>query len=363
VNRASSLRVCLVAPGRGPGGQAVQAAELASWLRATGAVEPVLVATDRALPGVLRPIDRIPFVRTVVRHLLLGPTLVRVARTCDLIHVFAPAYWAFLLSAGLAVVAGRRARRPVIVNYHSGEAPDHLRRSPRTIRWVLRRAAMLVVPSEFLATAFARHGHRARVIRNGVDPARFRWRSRPGPYRRFLCTRHFERHYDVGTALRAFSRIHRERPDARLTLVGAGTEEAELRRLRDALALGDAVTFAGPAQPREIQRYYDDHDVYLNSSVVDNQPLSILEAMSAGLVVVTTAAGGITDLVADGRTGRLAEPRSADGLARAAVAVMDDPARFAALAGAARDVTTLHHPAAVAAAWVAAYRDVTMERH
>ena len=355
------MRVCLVAPGRGPGGQAVQAAELAAWLRATGCVEPVPVATDRALPRWLGALERVPFLRTALRHVLLGRTLVRVARSCDVIHVFAPAYWSFLLSAGIAVIAGRRARRPVIVNYHSGEAPDHLRRAPRAIRWVLRRAALLVVPSEFLARTFARHGYHARVIRNGVDPARFPWRARTGPYRRFLCTRHCERHYDVGTALRAFSRIQRARPDARLTLVGAGTEERALRRLRDALALGDAVTFAGRAQPGEIQRYYDAHDVFLNSSVVDNQPLSILEAMAAGLVVVTTAAGGITDLVDDGRTGRLAAPGAADELASAAVAVMDDPQRFAALTTAARTVTARHHPASVAAEWLRAYRDAVGE--
>lgn len=359
----AELRICLVAPsGRKPGGHAVQAADLAAWLRATGRVEPVLVATDAALPRILRPLDRLPGVRTAVRHALLARTLVRVARTCDVIHVFAPAYWAFLLSAGIAVAAGRRVGRPVIVNYHSGEAPDHLAARPRSVRWVLRRAAMLVVPSEFLARVFAQHGYAARVIRNGVDPARFQWRARAAPYRRLLCTRHFERHYDVGTALRAFARIRRERPDARLTLVGGGSEEGRLRRLRDELELGDTVTFAGRAPPAEIQRHYDAHDVYLNSSVVDNQPLSILEAMSAGLVVVTTAAGGIVDLVDDGRTGRLAPPGSADALAQAAMAVMDDEAGFGALARAAREATARHDPVQVAAAWLAVYREVVEQR-
>jgi phenylacetate-CoA ligase len=354
----AALRVCLVAPARKAGGHAVQAADLATWLRATGCVEPVLVATDAPLPWLLGLLDRVPGVRTVVRHALLARTLVRVARGCDVIHVFAPAYTAFLLSAGLAVLAGRRVRRPVIVNYHSGEAPDHVARSPRTVRWVLRRATLLVVPSDFLARVFARHGYAARVIRNGVDASRFRWRARSAPYHRLLCTRHFERHYDVGTALRAFARIHAERPDARLTLVGGGSEEAKLRRLRDELALGDAVTFAGRAPAGEIHRYYDEHDIYLNSSIVDNQPLSILEAMAAGMVVVTTAAGGITDLVHDGRTGRLAAPGSPDALAQAAMAVMGDETGFGALARAAREVTAQHEPAAVAAAWVTAYRDV-----
>lgn len=353
------IRVCLVAPsGRKPGGHAVQAANLITWFQAAGTVDTVLVATDAPLPGILRRLDGVPGVRTVVRHALLARTLVRIAPTCDLIHVFAAAYWSFLLSAGIAVAAGRMVRRPVIVNYHSGEAPDHLARWRSSVRWVLRRAALLVVPSEFLARIFQRHGYVARVIRNGVDPSRFRWRARNSPYRRLLCTRDFERHYDVGTALRAFARIHQQRPDARLTLVGGGSEAPKLRRLCDELGLGHAVTFAGRAPPREIHRYYDEHDVYLNSSIVDNQPLSILEAMAAGLVVVTTAAGGISDLVADGRTGRLVPPGSADDLAQAAVAVMDDEARFSALTRAARDVTASHEPRRIVDAWVALYQEV-----
>ncbi len=353
------LRVCLVAPsGRKPGGQSVQAANLVGWLRASGRVETVCVATDLALPGILRPLDRLPGVRTAVRHALLAWVLVRTARRCDVIHVFAAGYWSFLLSAGIAVAAGRIVGRPVIVNYHSGEAPDHLARWPRSVRWVLQRAALLVVPSDFLARVFAQYGYTARVIRNGVDAARFLWRARGAPYRRLLCTRHFEQNYDVGTALRAFARIRRQRPDARLTLVGGGSEEARLRQLRDELGLGDAVMFAGRAAPGEIHRYYDEHDVYLNSSIVDNQPLSILEAMAAGLVVVTTAAGGITDLIEDGRTGRLAPPGSAEALADAAVAVMEDEAGFGALARAAREQTALHDPRRVAGAWAAAYREV-----
>jgi len=204
---------------------------------------------------------------------------------------------------------------------------------------------------------FADYGYAARVIRNGVDPDRFPWRARTAPFRRLLCTRNFERHYDMGTALQAFARIRRERPDARLTLVGGGSEEPMLRRLCAELGVGDAVTFAGRAAPGEIHRYYDAHDIYLNSSIVDNQPLSLLEAMAAGLVVVTTAAGGITDLVKDGRTGRLASPGSADALAHAALDVMDDAPGFRALAQAARDVTARHSPDRVADDWVTAYRE------
>jgi glycosyltransferase involved in cell wall biosynthesis len=355
------IHVCLVAPSaRQFGGQAVQAADLSTWLRRTGEVDVHLVATDARLPGPLRPLESVRGMRTVVRHALLFPAMVRVARRCDVVHVFAAAYWSFLLSAGLGTVAGILARRPVIVNYHSGEADDHLARWRRSIRWVLRRAACVVVPSDFLAEVFGTHGYAVQVIPNGISLDRFTWRERSAPYRRILSTRSFERHYDVQTALRAFARIRAVHPDARLSLVGGGSEETALRQLAGDLRVADAVTFVGRVTHASIHEWYENHDLYLNSSQVDNQPLSILEAMAAGMVVVTTAAGGIPNLVTDRLSGRLVAPGSAEALARAALDVMDDESSFPTLARAAADAAARHDPHRVAAQWVTTYRAVAV---
>jgi glycosyltransferase involved in cell wall biosynthesis len=353
------IRVCLVAPSaRQFGGQAVQAADLGTWLQSTGEVDVQLVPTDARLPGPLRVLESVRGVRTVVRHALLVPAMVRVARGCDVVHVFAAAYWSFLLSAGLGAVAGVLARRPVIVNYHSGEADDHLARWRRSIRWVLRRAACVIVPSDFLAEVFGAHGYDVQVIPNGISLDRFKWRARSAPYRRILSTRSFERHYNVQTALRAFARILAVHPDARLSLVGGGSEEAELRQLAGDLRVADAVTFVGRVTHAKIHEWYESHDLYLNSSQVDNQPLSILEAMAAGMVVITTAAGGIPNLVKDRLSGRLVAPGSAEALARAALDVMDDEVSFSAMARAAAEAAARHDPQRVATAWITTYRAV-----
>ena len=76
-------------------------------------------------------------------------------------------------------------------------------------------------------------------------------------------------------------------PDATLTIAGYGSEEPRLRRLVGDCRLAD-VRFVGKVDPAAMPRLYDEADIYLNASVVDNQPVSILEAFAAGLPVIST---------------------------------------------------------------------------
>jgi glycosyltransferase involved in cell wall biosynthesis len=71
-------------------------------------------------------------------------------------------------------------------------------------------------------------------------------------------------------------------------------------------------------------RLYADHDMFVNASVLDNQPVSILEALASGLPVVSTAVGDIPYVVRNGETGTLAAADAAD-LAGAMARVWNDP--------------------------------------
>ena len=81
---------------------------------------------------------------------------------------------------------------------------------------------------------------------------------------------------------------------------------------------------------------YDRADVYLNAPDIDNMPNSIIEAYAAGLPVVTTDAGGIPYIVAHGRTGLMVPRGDAEGLAAAAIRVLEEPGLAATLTANAR---------------------------
>jgi phosphatidylinositol alpha-1,6-mannosyltransferase len=104
---------------------------------------------------------------------------------------------------------------------------------------------------------------------------------------------------NVQRLLDAMAVVRARLADAHLVVVGDGPEAATLRQRAAALGIADAVTFAGFAPHADTPEFYRAADVFALSSDFDNSPNVVLEAMAAGLPVVTTDVGGVRELVAD----------------------------------------------------------------
>jgi glycosyltransferase involved in cell wall biosynthesis len=339
------------------GGHSVQAQQMVDGWARDPDVEGWLVPIDPLPPKLFRPLLRIRFIRTAVTALCYWPLLARDLRRADLVHVFSAAYTSFLIAAVPAIVVAKMFNRPVILNYHSGEASDHLRRS-RFARFVLRHwVDAIVVPSAFLQGIFGDFGLNATVVPNTIDTARFAYRPRDPIRPRLLSTRNFEPHYNVACTLRAFDRLQARHPNACLTLVGGGSEEAALRRLADSLRLRQ-VTFAGRVDPAEIHRYYADADLYVQTPMVDNMPLSLLEAFASGLPVVSTRAGGVPVMLSDGVHGLLVPPDDDHAVAARLMELLDSPQRARELAANARAMCRAFEWPVVGPQWAALYRSL-----
>ena len=351
------LRVAMVAPSMGIlGGQAVQAERLLRSWRGDPDVEAWLVPINPRPPGPLRHLQRVKYARTAVTQLTYWPTLLRELRRADVVHVFSASYFSFILAPLPAVLVARALGKPVVMNYRSGEAPDHLTRSPLA-RTVLRDVDRNAVPSRFLHDVFASFGIPSEVIPNIVDGDRFAFLARE-PFRpRLVSTRNFEPLYNVACTLRAFRVVQDRHPTATLTLVGAGSQELALRRLAADLRLA-GVTFAGRVPPDEIWRHYADADVYVQTPDIDNMPSSVLEAFASGCAVVATNAGGVPAILSDGLHGLLAPCGDHEAVARQILRVLEDQGLARRLAAAAYRTCDSYRWDAVRAKWVALYRGV-----
>jgi glycosyltransferase involved in cell wall biosynthesis len=112
------------------------------------------------------------------------------------------------------------------------------------------------------------------------------------------------------------ARLLRQRGfDFRLTIVGEGPERARLEREIRQLALEDRVELPGATS--DVTSWLKRFDIYVLSSIREGQPLSLLEAMAAGLPIVATQVGGIPDTLLDGEEALLIPPRDPDALATA----------------------------------------------
>ncbi|HKY33172.1 MAG TPA: glycosyltransferase family 4 protein [Candidatus Polarisedimenticolia bacterium] len=329
------------------GGQGIQAETLIDRLRSEG-IEAELLPIDPRFPRGLRWVRRLPYARTVLNQALYLPSLWSLRRA-DVVAVFSASYGSFLLAPAPALAAARLLKKRVLLSYHSGEADGHLRRDGAWVRRWLSLADAVLVPSEFLRQVFGRHGIRVQVVPNVVDLSRFRFRSRQPLRPALLCTRNLEAIYGVDVVIEAFHRVRRRHPEATLTLAGTGREERRLRALVTGTA--GAVRFEGRVPPEKMPAIYDRSDLFLNASVVDNQPVSILEAFAAGLPVISTPPGDVPAMLRHGGTGWIVPPGDPQAMAEAALALLGDPLRAAALAREARAHVERHSWSRVAPLW------------
>ncbi len=349
------LKVAVVAPTlQILGGQAVQADRLLREWKDDAEVEAWLVPVNPSFPRPLRFAASVKYLRTVVTELIYIPALIRQIGRADVVHVFSASYFSFLLAPLPAILVARLLGRPVVLNYRSGQAPDHLGRSA-VARWALRAVEQNVVPSRFLVDVFARFDVPATVIPNLVDFARFRFRERRPLRPRLLSTRNFDSLYNVACTVRAFRLVQDRWPEATLTLVGGGPNERQLRALVDDLKL-NGVTFAGRIGPHEIAAYYDAHDIYLQSPDIDNMPTSVIEAFACGLPVVSTEAGGVPAILTHGVHGLLAPLNDHQRLGTHVLSLLSDPSAAAQYVRAAHASAQSCTWAAVRDQWLRAYR-------
>jgi glycosyltransferase involved in cell wall biosynthesis len=356
--KTKKLRVLIVAPSFDIlGGQSVQAARLLERLSQEPGLEVGFLAVNPRLPGVLRKLQAIKYVRTVVTSIAYLVSLFIRVRQYDVIHIFSASYFSFLLAPTPALLVGKLYGKKLLLNYHSGEAEDHVQRWRRSAIPTIRLADVLIVPSPYLVRVFAKFGLPAKPIYNLIETDQFRFRERPALRPVFLSNRNFEKHYGVDCVLRAFATIQKRIPEARLIVAGDGPERTSLEQLARELNLQNA-EFTGRVGHERVVELYDSTDIFLNGSEIDNQPLSLLEAFACGLPVVTTDAGGIPDMVVPEKTALVVPRGEHEQLAASALRLLDDSTLAQSMIEQAREECRKYRWEAVREQWLNLYYEL-----
>jgi glycosyltransferase involved in cell wall biosynthesis len=177
---------------------------------------------------------------------------------------------------------------------------------------------------------------RVRLVRHGVDVATFRPAAESRPNHgaaqivsvgRLVEKKGFE---DLIEACRSLRERGRE---FRLTIFGEGPLRGRLQEQIDARGLAANVTLAGACSRQELLPQLQAADLFALTPYlaedrdVDGIPNAVVEAMSCGIPVVATAAGGVPEIVLDGTNGRLVPPRDVPAIAAALDELLNDPAR------------------------------------
>jgi len=319
------MKIAVIGPTPPPsGGMAMQTQQLCRLLKEAGHDVTAIVTNAAYRP---RWVGRIFMLRAVFRLFHYCWRLFSQLKQQQVVHVMANSGWSFYLFAMPAIYIANWYKIPVIVNYRGGAASSFFEKSWPYIKGAFSRVNTIIVPSEFLREIFSQYQLDSQVIPNIVDLSIFNYHEPDfsvGPLH-LVVTRNLEQIYDNATAIKAFALFCKTHPDAKLTIAGSGSEQEALEQLAADLMIENKICFAGRLTRIEISELYQSADIMINTSIVDNTPNSIIEALACGVVVISSNVGGIPHLVKDGHQALLVEPQQPKLIAQKLALVIADP--------------------------------------
>jgi len=236
----------------------------------------------------------------------------------------------------LAFLAGGLSRRPRLVSTQHG-MPETSHRDAGLLKICISRFNTLLLTYGFhryvcvsddlrrhMARRYAMTGGKACVVYNGValswplSPRREGHTVTIGSAGRFYPVKDFALMIDVARAVR------QKLPDVMFRLAGDGPLREDLQDRAEARGLKGSFSFAGHVA--DMPAFYRSIDIYLNTSVHEGIPMSILEAMASGVPVVAPDVGGIGEIITHGMDGYLIPTRNPEDFARCLVALCESRA-------------------------------------
>lgn len=233
----------------------------------------------------------------------------------DVLHIHGCSYWG-MLPVVYGVICGKLWHKHIVVTYHGGGATDYFARHARFARKWLMKADERIVLSGFLQKVFIQHHIPCVVIPNIVSfTTNNVERKITNPLTRFISVRHLRELYNIPCILRAFEIVHQSYSNTTLTILGQGPLRDELELWVQEHDLSQNVTFVGQVPNTEIPSYLSRSDIMLSAPHIDNMPVSVLEAMNAGVLVISSRVGGVPYIMEEDRTGLFFADDNSDELA------------------------------------------------
>jgi len=272
-----------------------------------------------------------------------------------------PAFvWAELVCQTLRV-----ANKPYILTLHGGNLPRFTRRWPRRVARLLRSAAVVTTPSSYLLHEMQPYCRDLQLLPNPLDLDRYIYRRREQARPRLVWLRSFHAIYNPALAPKVIALLAAGYPDIQLIMVGPDRGDGSLqatRRAASELGVAEQIIMPGGVPKAAIGEWMHQGDIFINTTHVDNTPISVLEALACGLCVVSTDVGGIPYLVRHTHDALLVPPDAPAAMANAVRCILDQPGLARHLSSNARATAERFDWSVILPQWQALLRGVAEER-
>ncbi|MBA4147185.1 MAG: glycosyltransferase family 4 protein [Verrucomicrobia bacterium] len=233
----------------------------------------------------------------------------------------------------------RRLNKPYVLTLHGGNLPVFAQANADRVRRLLESAQSVLSPSGYLQESMSMYRTDVRLMENALDLHRYSFRLRRCAKPSLIWLRSFHEIYNPTLAPRVLKLIADQFPEAHLTMVGPDKKDGSLektKKLARDLCVEKQVTFVGGIRKDEVPNWLARADIFLNTSTIDNTPVSVLEALACGLCVISTEVGGIPFLLKKEHDALLVPVGDADAMSSAVCRILDEPGLAEKLSGNAR---------------------------
>lgn len=232
-------------------------------------------------------------------------------------------FWAEAVCWALRCVS-----KPYILILHGGNLPEFALKWPGRVRRLLRSADMVTAPSGYLLNKMHPYCDDIVMIPNPLNLGCYSFHLRKKVHSHLIWLRAFHGVYNPLLAPRILSILADNFPDIKLIMIGPDKGDGSIKQLQtliESLNLADKIILSGSVPKREVPKWLNKGDIFINTTNFDNTPVSVLEAMASGLCVVSTNVGGIPYLLKDGHDALLVPPEDPKAMASAVRRILTDP--------------------------------------
>lgn len=266
--------------------------------------------------------------------------------------------------AEAACLALRAAGKPYVLTLRGGNLPNYGKRWPRRVRRLLENAAVVTTPSEYLKEHMLPYRSNIQLLPNPLQLSRYPFRLRNEPSPKLVWIRSFHNLYNPSMAIDVVDELQGEFPDIQLTMVGPDKGDGSLQSTEQLISergLTNRITITGGIPKAQIPERLDRADIFINTTNIDNTPVSVMESMACGLCVVSTDVGGMPHLVDHNESALLVPPRDPKAMADAIRRVLKEEGLASRLSGNANAFAEQFDWPAILPKWVSLFEEVSGE--
>ena len=246
---------------------------------------------------------------------------------------------AFIWAEAVCAVL-RQMSKPYVLILRGGDLPFFAQQWPGRVRQLLSSAVSVTTPSRYLLQELRPFRADLTLLPNPLALSQYEFRLRQHLQPCLIWLRALHDVYNPGMAVQVLAQLVSDFPNVHLLMVGPDKGDGSwqaTQQLAAKLSVDQKLTMVGGIPKAQVPLYLNKGDIFLNTTTIDNTPISVMEAMACGLCVVSTNVGGVPYLLANEEDGLLVNSQDVVGMKTAVHNLFTNPTLAAQLSQNGRD--------------------------